>query len=134
MSTQNAKFFCESCGAEVPRNARFCKKCGRFFSSVRCPNCGATGSPDKFANGCPKCGYTVDGDAFQGSGHSSRSYQKEGKISRKTKKNFRTAILAKAAVFNSDRRTDESLPFWMYILTGLVLIGLLFFIMHYFGR
>ena len=39
-SKASAKFFCESCGAEVPRNARFCKKCGRFFASVRCPNCG----------------------------------------------------------------------------------------------
>jgi len=131
MSNTNAKFFCESCGAEVPRNARFCKKCGRFFSSVRCPNCGATGTPDKFSNGCPKCGYTADGS---GSGGSKKTGEKEGKVSRRAKKKFTSTIRAKAASLGKESRGDETLPFWMYILTGLVLIGLLFFIMHYFGR
>ncbi|MBQ7158318.1 MAG: zinc ribbon domain-containing protein [Treponema sp.] len=127
MSNPSAKFFCESCGAEVPRNARLCKKCGRFFSSVRCPNCGATGTPDTFKNGCPKCGYTVDGNSNE------TENNKDEKVSRKTKNRFKSAIRSKSSAFNGGS-TDETLPFWMYILTGLILIGLLFFIMHYFGR
>ncbi len=131
MSNPNAKFFCESCGAEVPRNARVCKKCGRFFSSVRCPNCGATGSPDKFTNGCPKCGYTVEGSA---SAASEQEDEKEGKVSRKARRKMKSAIRSKASAFGAKNNADEALPFWMYVLTSLVLIGLLFFIMHYFGR
>jgi len=59
MKKQSAKFFCENCGAEVPQNAKVCRHCGKFFSSVRCPVCGTTGSPSKFAKGCPNCGYAV---------------------------------------------------------------------------
>ena len=40
MAKKQAKFFCENCGEEVAQNARFCNKCGRFFSAVRCPQCG----------------------------------------------------------------------------------------------
>ena len=64
MKKQKAKFFCENCGAEVPADARVCKNCGRFFSSVRCPACGATGSASKFAKGCPVCGYAMDSGTF----------------------------------------------------------------------
>ena len=42
--SEQAKFFCESCGKEVKQNAKVCTYCGKFFSSVRCPNCGKTGS------------------------------------------------------------------------------------------
>ncbi|MBQ6781243.1 MAG: zinc ribbon domain-containing protein [Treponema sp.] len=129
MTNQNAKFFCESCGAEVPRNAKMCKKCGRFFSSVRCPNCGATGSPDKFTNGCPACGYTVEGSPSENLTKGKKT------ISAKAKRNFRRAIKDTAASFGGNfSRNDDSLPFWIYVLTGLFLLGLLFFIMHYFGR
>ncbi|WP_455156498.1 zinc ribbon domain-containing protein, partial [Treponema socranskii] len=67
---QRAKFFCENCGAEVPADARVCKNCGRFFSSVRCPACGATGSASKFAKGCPVCGYATDSGTFNISAYS----------------------------------------------------------------
>ena len=40
--SRQAKFFCESCGAEVPHNSKVCINCGKFFASVRCPNCGKT--------------------------------------------------------------------------------------------
>ena len=36
---KKAKYFCENCGSEVPAKAKFCPKCGKFFSSVRCPEC-----------------------------------------------------------------------------------------------
>ncbi len=51
------KYFCEHCGAEVGRNARVCPRCGRFFSSVKCPKCGFVGVADDFLSGCPSCGY-----------------------------------------------------------------------------
>ena len=47
MAKKQAKFFCENCGEEVAQNARFCNKCGRFFSAVRCPQCGKVGSSPK---------------------------------------------------------------------------------------
>jgi predicted amidophosphoribosyltransferase len=58
-----AKFYCEYCGAEVSKNAKICKKCGRFFASVKCPQCGKTGSAAAFANGCPGCGYAAGKNA-----------------------------------------------------------------------
>jgi RNA polymerase subunit RPABC4/transcription elongation factor Spt4 len=51
------RYFCERCGAEVRKEARFCPRCGRFFSSVKCPRCGYVGEADDFALGCPVCGY-----------------------------------------------------------------------------
>jgi hypothetical protein len=61
-----AKFFCENCNAEVPRNASRCPKCGRAFASVRCPSCNFTGSETLFKDGCPICGYCAPaGGSFQ---------------------------------------------------------------------
>ena len=53
------RFFCDHCSAEVGRNAGACPRCGRFFSSVRCPSCGLVGGDDTFAGGCPSCGYSA---------------------------------------------------------------------------
>ena len=53
------RFYCESCGAEVAKDARICPYCGKFFSSVKCPKCGHAGRPDDFSFGCPVCGYAV---------------------------------------------------------------------------
>ena len=57
MDKKQAKFYCENCSEEVKQNDKFCKKCGRFFSNVRCPKCGKIGSSNSFSNGCPSCGY-----------------------------------------------------------------------------
>lgn len=51
------RYYCENCGAEVRRDARVCPRCGRFFSSVKCPRCGYVGKVDDFKVGCPVCGY-----------------------------------------------------------------------------
>ena len=51
------RYFCEHCGAEVGKDARLCPRCGRFFSSVKCPRCGYVGEGDDFVRGCPVCGY-----------------------------------------------------------------------------
>jgi hypothetical protein len=56
-----SRFFCENCGAEVRPDAKVCPKCGRFFSAVRCPNCGYTGEGREFLHGCPSCGYSGSG-------------------------------------------------------------------------
>lgn len=56
-----SRFFCENCGTEVKPHARVCPKCGRFFSAVRCPNCGYTGEGKEFMHGCPNCGYSGAG-------------------------------------------------------------------------
>ena len=50
-------FYCEFCGVEVGKDARVCPRCGRFFSSVKCPKCDYVGKSDDFTSGCPVCGY-----------------------------------------------------------------------------
>jgi len=104
---QAAKFFCESCGAEVAGNSKFCKNCGRFFASVRCPICGETGSNEKFKNGCPNCGYTVP---------KTNSKNEKNKLSRTVRNNFISAIDSK------NKKTDGSLPIWSYFLILLVFL------------
>jgi len=54
-----ARFFCDNCGTEVKRNTGRCPRCGRYFASVKCPQCGFTGEESLFAGGCPVCGYCV---------------------------------------------------------------------------
>jgi hypothetical protein len=53
------RFFCENCGAEVPKTAKHCPQCGRYFASVRCPACGFVGDEGLFTGGCPACGYSA---------------------------------------------------------------------------
>jgi len=57
-NSKSPRFFCESCNAEVPRDAKNCPKCGRYFASVRCPSCDFIGEEDLFKGGCPACGYS----------------------------------------------------------------------------
>jgi uncharacterized membrane protein YvbJ len=56
---EKPRFFCDNCGSEVDSGAKACPRCGRFFSSVRCPSCGYTGEDKLFINGCPSCGYSA---------------------------------------------------------------------------
>jgi predicted RNA-binding Zn-ribbon protein involved in translation (DUF1610 family) len=53
-------FFCESCSAEVEREAKSCPECGKNFASVRCPTCNFIGEVDSFKGGCPACGYVSE--------------------------------------------------------------------------
>lgn len=105
-----AKFFCENCGAEVPGNSKFCRQCGRFFASVRCPACGITGPNEKFRKGCPNCGYAVPAVAAD-----KRDIREKHKISRKTRRNFLNAIDSK------NRVGDGTLPAWSYFAILLAL-------------
>jgi len=93
---KNPHFFCESCGAEVSRNARNCPECGSRFESVRCPACDFIGEEAAFKGGCPVCGYS----------------SKQG--------------TAPAPVnFPERKRLAGALPVWVYILTAAVFTAVL---------
>ncbi len=94
----SAKFFCENCNTEVKHNAKFCPKCGRFFASVKCPNCGKIGAGTEFTKGCPRCGYAVK--------------REEKFTSEKSKKPYKN-------------QHDDALPSWVYIFSILLLFGIL---------
>jgi len=51
------KFFCETCGREVPVDVDECPYCGMHFYGVMCPRCGKSGPAGLFTEGCPRCGY-----------------------------------------------------------------------------
>ena len=52
-----ARFYCDSCGAEVRGRSAKCPSCGKTFAAVRCPRCGYEGPPADFVRGCRLCGY-----------------------------------------------------------------------------
>lgn len=130
MAKQSAKFFCENCGAEVPQNARVCKHCGKFFSSVRCPVCGTTGSPGKFANGCPNCGYAI----VQGQKIDAPA-QKEAKATRRSKKVLLNAIDSRnpRGSRRRSRAADGALPAWSFLALFAILVLFVCCAMKYLG-
>jgi rRNA maturation protein Nop10 len=91
------RFFCETCGTEVPLNAKQCPRCGRYFASVRCPACGFTGEEGLFDQGCPVCGYSAPPSPVA----AGRGNPPPGK------------------------RAAGALPLWVYILTAAVFLGAL---------
>ena len=101
--SKQAKFFCENCQTEVDGNAKFCPNCGRFFSSVKCPKCGKIGSTAVFKNGCPECGY---------SGSATTNSSLDSDIPQNSQKRIK----------NKKNESDDSLPFWIYILAISVLV------------
>jgi hypothetical protein len=90
------RFFCEFCGAEVPKNAKSCPQCGRYFASVLCPSCGFAGDPGLFTGGCPVCGYSAP---------------PPGPVPRAGKEKPPKTVAAGA------------LPWWVYLLTVLALLA-----------
>ncbi len=126
--SKEAKFFCESCGSEVPRNSRVCPTCGKFFASVRCPQCGRIGSNDDFKNGCPTCGYAVNPDSLTG-GNSynsagSRFGNNKNKAGRFGVKGKLGLANKRSAVNNSNTYVESGLPFWVYLISIMILIAL----------
>lgn len=102
---KKAKFYCENCGHEVPENAKVCRHCGKFFISIRCPKCGKVGDANTFKDGCPNCGYNMKNDSalakiLQESNSAPKLHSSDG---------------------DSDSR-DFSLPIWVYIVAGALLI------------
>ncbi|MCX7030455.1 MAG: hypothetical protein NTU62_10095 [Spirochaetes bacterium] len=104
-----ARFFCESCGAEVRHSERTCPSCGKTFTAVRCPRCGFEGASKQFARGCPECGYlNVIPPAGEGVG------TRPADAPRKTRPRVRAFSMPR---FN--------LPTGFYRVALLVLVGLL---------
>lgn len=124
--TKEAKFFCESCGSEVPRNSRTCPTCGKFFASVRCPQCGRIGSNEDFINGCPTCGYAVNPD--DGFGHHGSGIYNNSNGNGSLKARYGVKGLLGIGRNNSGnisgRYVESSLPWWVYIVSLLILAGL----------
>ena len=120
--SKEAKFFCESCGSEVPRNSKVCPTCGKFFASVRCPQCGATGTNDDFRDGCPRCGYAINPDNLN-SGHSGA---KNFSGSDNNKKNKKSKQEIDWSIFHSKKSSagyaESGLPIWVYVSSVFVLI------------
>lgn len=124
--SKEAKFFCESCGSEVPRNSKVCPTCGKFFASVRCPQCGRIGSNEDFKNGCPTCGYALnpDGEYTRGSygiggvfgkgkANAGRGYGTRGLLG-----------LSRKAGSVSGGYVESGLPFWVYLISLMILAAL----------
>jgi predicted RNA-binding Zn-ribbon protein involved in translation (DUF1610 family) len=104
VSSEKLRFFCDNCGVEVAREAQSCHGCGKSFASVRCPACGFSGSLDRFKDSCPACGYSV---------HDKAAQEKKAGASESV------------STQKSHEPTSESLPLWVYLVTGLALIGTL---------
>ena len=125
MKDKKAKFFCENCGAEVEQNAKFCRSCGRFFTSVRCPACGYAGLAAAFSKGCPSCGYA---DSNQGIRNSASD---EIKFS-DNKKNKNRMNIGKS--YRTKKSGDSPLPAWVYLFTIGILLGILAAIVYLYKK
>lgn len=116
MKNKKAKFFCENCGTEVKENSKVCNHCGKFFISVRCPNCGNTGHSQEFTKGCPKCGY-----AKKNTFNSSPSIFNNNNANKKNyfylKKNNK-----------KNQKQDNSLPLWIYLITTVSFVFIIFLV------
>ena len=113
--TKSPHFFCESCGAEVPRDAKSCPGCGRFFSSVLCPSCGFAGEESLFRGGCPNCGYSSGVNPWDTARGAGSEY-------------------GRGLDFPESKKPSGPLPIWLYILTAAVftaiMAALFFTILH----
>jgi len=125
--SKEAKFFCESCGSEVPRSSKVCPTCGKFFASVRCPQCGRIGSNDDFKNGCPTCGYAVNPDDLTNRKYNGipgvAATEKGFGLSGKRKKAGAERLFGN--VFSTNGFSESSLPFWVYAVSLIVLFALI---------
>lgn len=104
------KFFCESCGAEVRQNDKFCKHCGKFFASVKCPQCNKIGDAASFSKGCPVCGYAVIPHL---------------------KNNVSIDLEQKTGEKEFKRYSSDSLPVWIYLTALILTMGVLIFAVQY---
>ncbi len=123
--SKKAKFFCEGCGAEVPSNAKFCKKCGRFFAAVRCPNCGHIGTAKAFAEGCPACHYAFPQNGQQEKNGESKTLDgMKHKLSRKSHNSIKKAFRGKT----NGKNTGDDVPTWLFLPCIIVLVVIFAFI------
>ena len=103
-----ARFFCDSCDTEVVGDALFCPKCGKIFSSVRCPACNYSANHSAFIRGCPQCGYAMHGTSVA-------KNIKLGKEKKKKQKRF-------VSQYQKSAPAEDALPAWVYGLCILLLV------------
>jgi predicted RNA-binding Zn-ribbon protein involved in translation (DUF1610 family) len=97
------RFYCDTCGAEVPQDAKNCPKCDRIFASVRCPVCGFSGEIEQFAKGCPTCGYSAESAA--------------------TGSTAMNASRSKSPAHEQEvHEASDGLPLWVYIVTAAAVV------------
>ena len=128
MEKQKAKYFCENCGSEVPANARFCPKCGKFFSSVRCPKCGFTGDVKTFKFGCPQCGYAMPNISKDSNVNPDGT--KKHNLGRKSRKQIDEAFSVYESKSNKKNNggNSDDVPAWLFGICIIVLIAIIAFI------
>ena len=133
-SKQKAKFFCEFCGSEVAAEARVCPKCGSFFASVRCPQCGKTGTVRDFKKGCPRCHYAITEEEIWGknkeiSAEADESEEKTKKTKVKKNKNNRSSLQEDENIDVKSRKSEAG-PAWLFFVSlgVLALILVMIFI------
>ena len=96
--SKEAKFFCESCGSEVPRNSKV----------------------------CPTCGYAINPDSLYGRGSGSIPGigATSGRFGKGRNGSGLAAIFGNSGRSSSSAYTDSSLPFWIYAVSIIILVGL----------
>ena len=112
-------FYCESCGNSVSLKAESCPSCGRRFDAVKCPECGFSGKPGLFSDGCPSCGYlssltSISGKPGPGIVEVDLGVNPEG---------------IHAGRKPSSRESKRALPAWAYTAITIGLIGFLVFLL-----
>ncbi len=123
---KKAKYFCENCGSEVPAKAKFCPKCGKFFSSVRCPECSYTGDTKEFIHGCPNCGYAMNKPL-------SNSEEQQTADGLEHKLSFRKRLAIKSSFASYEKKSRKKtaqvsgdVPYWLFGIC-LVVLGIILF-------
>lgn len=104
---KETEFLCENCKARVAKDAKMCRKCGKFFHAVRCPKCGAVGNVEYFERGCPECGYFP-------SANIEKNHQKKEKNLSYKKAYFLLNLIKRVRLEESAR--EEALPKWVYVV------------------
>lgn len=123
---KKAKYFCENCGSEVAAKAKFCPKCGKFFSSVRCPECAYTGDVKEFIHGCPQCGYAVPKNISNNSSETSDGLKHKLSLRKKQQiKNSFAAYEAKSSDRNKQNVSGD-VPLWLFAVCIVVLGGIIY--------
>jgi len=103
------RFFCDHCGYEVGSEIKTCPHCGRYFASVRCPECGYSGPDEMFGNGCPMCGYSAPPPPSAGKNHHIKPASNNGAPS-------------------------DKISFWTYLAVAITLLAIISFFSYFITR
>ncbi len=109
------KFYCETCGKEVPADVDTCPHCGMPFYAVKCPRCGHTAKAIHFVEGCPSCGYLAESQLQSSPGQVAPQDSLKGGGTRG----------AGPPSYQSRQKKSEGLPSWAFFLI-LLILGTLF--------